>query len=147
MTSYKLNLNTMRQSRMSASYLLDDTFFGTKDYSLVSKGKISVSATVERKEEHFHLSLQLDGYVIDHCARCLDEVEVPIHTSAELTVKYGDAVGEEDDVVYVNESTGELDLEPLLYDFAMLAIPERPVHKDGECNPEMSARLGDILVN
>ena len=147
MTSYKFNLNTMRIPKAELQYKIEADFFEGKDYSPVHEGCVDVNVQILKKEGEFNVKIGMKGYVVTTCTRCMDDLNVDIESDDEVMVKLTKTPREDDDYVYVVDTEGELDLEPLIYDFIILAIPERHVHADGECNEEMESRLKQYLVN
>ena len=84
--------------------------------------------------------------MIVSCDRCLDDMQISISTEKEILVKEGK--GESDDqIIFVSSSDYELDVEPLLYDLLILEVPYRKVHKEGECNEMMMAKLKELLID
>ena len=69
-----------------------------------------------------------------------------IDTSNDLTVLSADRYEDADDVIYVEQDRKELDLWPFIYDFIALAIPLTHSHTEGQCNPDMEARLSQYMV-
>jgi len=46
----------------------------------------------------------------------------------------------------VDPQEQQLDLESLIYDYAVTELPLHPVHENGKCNPDMMEKLGVYLV-
>lgn len=146
MTSYKFNLSTMREPKAELHYAIEDDFFESKDYSPVRRGSVKADVSVVKKEDAFNVQITLEGYVFTVCTRCLGDMKLGIHSDNKLVAKVVKTPSEDDDIVYTEEN-GDLDLEPLIYDFIILSIPERHVHADGECNTEMEDQLKQYLIN
>lgn len=145
--SYKFNLNTMRTPKAELDFEIEDGFFEKKDYSPIRKGDVRASLQIERTPESYVVSIRLEGFVVTSCMRCMGELRTPICSDNEVKVKMTDTVREDDEYVYVNRKEGILDLEPLIYDFIVLSVPERHVHEDGECDKDMEEALKQYLVN
>lgn len=147
MTSYKFNLNTMRTSEAMLQYKIEDNFFISREYSPVKRGIINATIDIQKEEESFNIFIHLDGEVITHCMRCLEEMNVNIKTDNKVQVKLADEKGEDDKFIYISTNEGILDFEPLIYDFIILAIPARTIHAEGECNKEMDEKLRQYVIN
>ena len=147
MSSYQFNLNAMRSSKEVLKYTIDDTFFSGRENSLVCKGKVEATIEISKEEDSFSVLIGLKGTVTTTCMRCLDELLVDISAQDEVKVKLSSVAGEDDEFIYVAESEGILDFEPLLYDYIVLAVPPRHVHEEGKCNKEMDEKLKQYLVN
>ena len=146
MTSYKFNLSTMRTPAADLHFIIEDDFFAEKTYSPIQHGSVEANVKIVKKEKAFNIQIKLQGYVSTLCTRCMGDMNLDIMSDNEVVVKVVKTPREDDDYVYVTEDD-DLDLEPLIYDFIILSIPERHVHADGECNAEMEDQLKQYLVN
>ena len=143
----KLDLNGLNDGLTSLSFDLDDSFFDAVEAPEVSKGKVHVDIDIVRTDgDFFSLAFRGNGMVIVPCDRCLEDMEVDIDTCNDLTVLSADRYEDADDVIYVEQDRKELDLWPFIYDFIALAIPLTHSHTEGQCNPDMEARLSQYMV-
>ena len=145
--AYIFNLNTMHAPKAELQNHIGDEFFQSKDYSLVKGGDVDVSITINKVGNAYGVRLHLDGKVVASCDRCADDLDVEVYSDNEVSVRLGAAEQVDEDVVCVDERDGELDLEPLMYDYVILSMPARCVHGEGQCNPDMQAQLDQYLVN
>ena len=76
---------------MNASYdwNVDNEFFAHIDGPEVQKGKVQVSLEVHRSVDVYELHFTIDGTIVVICDRCLDEMDLDIHTKGKLQVKLG----------------------------------------------------------
>ena len=139
---YKVDLKNMQQDVQVYEYLLDSLFFiniGSED---IQKGKINAKLTISKKGGAFDLSFEFSGTVVVPCDRCLDDMDLPIETTAHLIVKLGKDYSEEsDEIVIIPEMEGKINLAWFLYEFIALAIPIKHVHAPGKCNKQMTSKL------
>jgi uncharacterized metal-binding protein YceD (DUF177 family) len=137
----------MQQDVLEYEYLLDNQFFTNIGGEDIQKGKIRARVTVSKKAGVFDLSFKFSGVVIVPCDRCLDDMDLPIETSAHLIVKLGKDYSEEsDEIVVIPESEGKINLAWFLYEFIALAIPIKHVHAPGKCNKQMTTKLKKHLT-
>ena len=67
---------------------------------------------------------------------------MPVSSESTLTVHFTDGEADYDgEVMQVPAAEAEIDLAHYIYESIVLALPYRRVHPDGECNPEMVARI------
>ena len=87
-----------------------------------------------------------EGNLTVECDRCLDELELPVDFTASMAVKFAktDEDPQSDEFLVVDPTDGELDLSQFIYDYICVNMPLQRVHPDGECNPQMIARLGGL---
>ena len=144
--SYKIDLRGMREVNASYDWSVDNEFFAHIDGPEVQKGKVKVTLDVHRSVDVYELSFTIDGTVVVICDRCLDEMDLDVHTTGELQVKLGADYGEQGDVVIIPEAEGVINVAWYIYEFVALAIPMKHVHAPGKCNKEMSGKLNKHLL-
>ena len=112
--------------------------FGNED---VLDAGVSVEAGIEKSGDYLGVDLSLDGFLTVPCDRCLEPVRLGVSCEARLSVKSGSFVGDspsgttEDgrEIVFLEGDGAELDLSQTVYDYALLSLPMRKVHPEGEC--------------
>lgn len=140
--TYKIDLKNLEIGTHEFEYQLGNKYFTDIDGTEVQKGKVKVVLSLKRTPLMFDLSFKLDGVVSVPCDRCLDDVEIPIDTTAKLIIKFGHEYSEEsDEVIVIPEEEGEINLAWFIYEFVALAIPMKHVHAPGKCNKSMSSKL------
>lgn len=99
----------------------------------------------EKKGSWIEVLCKIKGSVVVECDRCLDPLPIEVNQEQLLVVRFDsdpDTVEEDDDnVLILPEDQTELDLGQIVYDFICLSIPIVKVHPEGQCNPDMLARL------
>ena len=78
------------------------------------------------------------------CDRCLDDVTLEVDVEAEMTLLFGDVAKEFDGEEVTLQRGDELSIAQFVYDSIMLALPMIRAHKEGECNPDMIARISGV---
>ena len=132
----------MQQDVQVCEYLLDSLFFTNIGSEDIQKGKVNVQIAISKKAGVFDLSFTFGGIVVIPCDRCLDDMDLPIETTAHLVVKLGKDYSEEsDEIVVIPEMEGKINLAWFLYEFIALAIPIKHVHAPGKCNKTMTSKL------
>ena len=144
-----VNLKAIRSEKATYRFTYESDFFFFLENSLVSGGKLDVfMEVVENKAENvFNIHLSINGYVITQCDRCLAELKCQVHAQPDVQVKFGEENNDDDDIIIVNEQEGILEVDNLVYDYAVLSIPIHPIHLDGECDEAMMQRLNQFLVD
>ena len=104
--SYKIDLRGMKEVDTSYDLSVDNDFFAHIDGPEVQKGKVKVSLDVHRSVDVYEMSFTIDGTVVVICDRCLDEMDLDIHTTGRLQVKLGADYGEQGDTVIIPEEIG-----------------------------------------
>jgi uncharacterized metal-binding protein YceD (DUF177 family) len=130
-------------------FSIDNTFFDTFEDPLIQNANLEVKLVLERASTWMKLESEIKGDVGVECDRCLEELLLPIDTKASLLIKFVKSEQEEeedDEIITLDPSESELDLKQFFYDYICLALPLQRIHKKGECNPEMIARLESSSV-
>ena len=124
-------------------YVINDSFFGDRDYSEVKKGIVNLHLGVENMETMFVLTLKFEGKVVLQCDRCGDDYEQAVADSAEIYLKYGAEKDDDDeDVIIITKNDSEFDLSDLIYEYIILSLPIHRTHDDESlCNQEVLAKL------
>ena len=144
--SYKIDLRSMKGVNASYDLSVDNEFFAHIDGPEVQKGKVLVTLNVHRSVDVYEMDFVLEGTIKVSCDRCLDEMDLDIHTKGNLQVKLGADYGEQGDVVIIPEAEGIINVAWYIYEFIALAIPMKHVHAPGKCNKEMSGKLSKHLL-
>ncbi len=123
--------------------------------SEIDNAHINVQVIVVKHTRFLELSFVLNGWGEVCCDRCLDPLKLDIISEAQLYVKFGDHITEDDsddsDVVILPHGEDQLDIAQYLYEYAHLSLPIRRVHPDdingrSTCNAEMIRKLEQYLV-
>ena len=126
---------------------IGDPFFQAFENSLIKEADCSVKVRVVRHQTLLDIVCEIVGFVVVECDRCLEDLTLKVDIDPHLTVGFGtvdvdDAVAE-DDVLVVDHTESELNLNQFVYDYVCLGLPLVKVHPDGKCNPEMLRYISD----
>lgn len=131
-------------------YHLDEEFFKTEEDSFLKDGKVDVEVTFDKSITPYLLDFVINGTIRSECDRCVSTIDVPIHSSNRVFVKFNHQSEEFEDenleILYLNPDDPEIDLKIFLYDFTLLSIPYSKVCKDAglKCDPEVTKHLDKI---
>ncbi|MBR5039150.1 MAG: DUF177 domain-containing protein [Prevotella sp.] len=143
----KVDLKGMKDDDTSLVFNLDESYFSALDQVEVKKGSLHVSVSIRKASGFFEILIHEAGTVIIPCDRCLDDMEQPVETDVQLTVRLGDENSEDGDTIVVAEDEGILDLTWIIYESVALAIPIRHVHAPGKCNTAMTEVLEELSAD
>lgn len=139
--SLKISLKQLENNVSEFSYQLDDAFYQGLDQQDIKGGLVQAKVVIKKVVDAYDITLIQEGTIWIECQRCLDNMPWRIATQDHLVVKYGDDPTEETDELVVLSEQDMLDVGWFLFEFAALTIPICPTHQEGECNPEMEAKL------
>ncbi len=141
-SEFKLPLKSIPAGTQEFPYHLDKAFFVNMENADVRDADVDVHLTVTHKNDVYDLVFHLTGTVTVACDRCLDNLELPVDTTYQVAVKYGDDYRDDaDGMIEIPESDNFLNVAYMIHDTAALAIPIKHVHPLGKCNRAMSTLL------
>ena len=119
---------------------------GTDVIRIPEGSDLELDLRLEAVMEGILVSGTVRGRAVGECVRCLDPVEDEIETDVQELFVYPGRTPEGEDEDELRELVDEMiDLEPVLYDTLVPALPFQPVCRDdcpGLCS-ECGARLAD----
>ena len=143
---FKVDLKALTEDITPLEYNLDDSYFTALDGAEIQSGSLHVSGSIRKAVGFFELQVNISGTVQIPCDRCLDMMAQPIETELSQVVKlipYGveEDSNRQDDIIYVDENEGILDIAWFIYESIALAVPIQHVHQPGDCNDAMMRML------
>lgn len=143
---YIIPIKGLSIGRHQYGFSIDNSFFESFENSEILKASLNVEVELVRETTWIKLESKIKGEVMVECDRCLDEFMLPVDTTAGLIVKFVRNEDEEDDdaIITLDPTESELDLKQFFYDYICLSLPLQKIHKEGECNPEMIAKLKSV---
>ena len=116
-------------------------FFSAFENSEILDADLVVDVWAEKSGRYAAVDLGIEGTVVVECDRCLEDLTLKVDIEPHLTVGFGavdvDDDGGDDDVLVIDRSESELNLNQFVYDYICLGLPLVKVHPEGKCNPEM----------
>ncbi len=141
-TEYKLPLKSLPIGVHQFDYHLGKQFFVNMENVDVRDADIHIALIVDYRGDFYNLDFTLTGEVTVACDRCLDDLKLPIDTTYNIAVKYGEDYNDDsDDYLQIPESDNYLNVAYMIHDTVVLAIPIKHVHPMGKCNRAMSSLL------
>lgn len=122
------------------------SFFEEYGNSQILDATLEAEVELEKGSGWINVSAHIEGTVTVECDRCLDDVELPMDFDCSMAVKFAKSMEDDDgdEFIIMDPADTELDISQFLYDYVCLNLPLQKVHKEGECNPQMMAKLGSV---
>jgi len=137
----------MKLGTHTFEFELNKVFFEVIEQSLIEDGEVFVKLNWERKDSMMVAHFNLLGTVNTTCDRCNDPVSVPIQGQYKLIYKFGTDVSDDENLIVLDPETIEIDMRDQLYEFAVMSLPNRIIHPEGECNEEVMKLYETYIVN
>ena len=144
-----IRIRNLRNGIQSFNYHIEGDFFREFGNMQIFDASLDAAVEVEKQSGWMKILCALKGTVTVECDRCLDELLVPVDFNSHLAIKFAKTEEEEreessDEMMILDPSDGEVDLKQYIYDYVCTNLPVQRVHKEGECNAEMMAKLAGM---
>ncbi len=144
--AYDIAFKKLSNETHTFEYLLEDSFFEGLEDAEIKQGDVDVQIQVIPHAAGFNVRIDIEGSIFIPCDRCLDDMEQWIEGESDFLFKFGEN-NEEDDIIYIPEESGTLNMAWLIYETIVLLVPLVHTHDDGECNKDMLERLEAHLAH
>lgn len=140
----RLDLKALKEDSFENNWVLGDDYFEVLEDADIQSGNVRVGVSLQKAENYFDMEINVEGFVIVTCDRCLDDMEQSIKSDNRFIVKLGIENSEDDDTITVEENEGILDLSWIIYESIALSVPIKHVHAPGKCNTAMTEKLDEL---
>lgn len=140
----RLDLKALKEDSFENNWALGDDYFEVLEDADIQSGNVRVGVSLQKAENYFDMEINVEGFVIVTCDRCLDDMEQSIKSDNRFIVKLGIENSEDDDTITVEENEGILDLSWIIYESIALSVPIKHVHAPGKCNTAMTEKLDEL---
>ena len=151
-SEFSLPLKGLKDGLHDFKFQIENAFFDTYEQSLVKKGSFQVSLSLEKKPSLMVLDFDIEGYFHVPCDRCLKPIDIPLEAAEQYLVKYADEEMINEEVVYIQRDTQNLNVSDLIYEMIHLHLPlintkdcEGEAYQD--CDEVMLAHLNNENSN
>lgn len=143
---YTVPIKGLSIGKHNYSFSVDSAFFKDFGESPISEASLELEAELIKEAALIKVTCDITGTVVVECDRCLEDLTLPVKTTAGLIVKFvRTEEEEEDDEVMIMEPTDtDLDLRQFFYDYVCLSLPLQRVHPKGGCNEQMIEKLKSL---
>ena len=139
---YVIDCNGLKSGSYDFQFKVGSELFEIEHSDDILGGDFDVQVQMRKSGSFAELIVAIDGSAVVECDRCLEECRVPVSSHSTLAVRFADGEPDYDgETLYVPAAEPQIDLAHYIYESIVLALPYRRVHPDGECNPEMLARI------
>lgn len=148
---YGIAYKALGQGEHYFEFEADDIFFRAFENSEIKSGKASIKVMMAKGPNMLCLDFNIKGTVTVDCDRCLEDCELPVDYSGQLTVKFTESELDENErydgeVLWLNPAEGTLNVAQYIYESIVLSLPYQRVHPGdtnggNACNPEMLGRF------
>ncbi len=123
---------------------LDKAFFDATGEEDLEGGHVAVYVKLNKSPNLLVANIQEDGTVDLRCARCNGALAYQLHSDQRQIFRLADEEQSDDDeLVVLDPSAHSINVTHYIYECLRLALPIRPVHAPGECDPDVMRVLSE----
>ena len=144
---YKIPFSGLASGIHDFEFEIDDKFFDCFEHSLVKKGNLFATVSLQKQETMLIVNFKIKGDIKLTCDVCLAEFDSPIEFSERVIVKFTTEEwdNETEEVIVLNKTDYELDISNLLYEYINVQVPYyakcTEQGKGITCDAEMLSRI------
>lgn len=140
--NYLIQFVGLKPGKHGFSFDAGEMFFEAFEHPEVSNGDVQVDLVLDKQSSMLVLEFELNGIVNVLCDRCGDPLDQPVQGDFRLIVKFGDGEFEQtDEIIILPHGEHEINVAKYIYEFIILALPQRRIHPEGQCNEEAIKRI------
>ncbi len=137
-----INLPSHFGKKTHSNFNLDKKFFEFSDYFLIENYSVDFLIVVEKKNSFLQLDIEIKGLVNTYCDKCGDPLNLRIKTNETFFLKKKTNHNPQlHNVIYLNHLSEQLNVESVLKESLVFAIPKTKIHPSGECNLDVLKEL------
>lgn len=126
---FDIDIYKLSDKKHQYQYVIDDHFFANFPHSLIEKGNLQVTVTLDKQPRLIQVDFEITGTVTLVCDRSLEEFDHPLHIQEVLLYQYGNEEKElTDEIIIITRNTQKINLAQYIYEFIGLAIPMKKIH-------------------
>lgn len=125
-------------------FSIGDEFFENYEYTVIHEANIKGTLELEKKESMLIGEFEIEGTVKTTCDRCGGDLDLPIQGAYRLIFKFEDEESEDESLVAIGTEAYELDTADYFYELITVSLPSRSLHEEGECDPDVIAKLEEF---
>ena len=142
MKRYIIDAQTLQQQNFEFDLEVGMELFETMDVTDISGADYKFRVIGTRLTTNkLEIELEGEGSVVTQCDRCLDDVTINAEAAGVMVVYFGDEAKPFDGEEVTLQRGDELSIAQFVYDSIMLDLPMIRAHREGDCNPDMIARI------
>lgn len=139
---YSIQFTGLKTGRHDFEFEVDKKFFDSIEYSEIQDGKLHVALALDKHTNMLILDFAITGDVNVPCDRCGEDFLLSLTAKERLIIKFGDETTEvAEDVLVISRNDSEINVAHFIYEYIILALPQRRIHPEGKCDQEALKRL------
>lgn len=128
---YEIPFSGLAAGRHEYSYKVGQDLFRHFGYDdNWSEADIDVNVVLEKRTTLMDLHMRCNGTVLTPCDVTGEEFRLPVSSSEELVVKFGDTPSEDEQIIVIPHYETSINIGHFIYEMIVLAVPNKRYHPD-----------------
>ncbi len=142
---YSIPFSGLKQGKHAFEFQVENTFFESFEYDEFNAANIMVSVVLNKTATMLELTFSATGVVNIDCDLTSEPFDLPITSTMDLVVKFGDAYNDEnEEILIIPHGEHQINVAQYIYEMLVLAVPLKRVHPgvaDGTLKSDALDRL------
>ena len=147
---YHIPFSGLKEGKHQFEFAIDNTFFNAYDFNDFNAAELNVHVTLKKLSTMMELAFEATGSVRVNCDTTNEPFDLPLQSSLDLVVKFGEAFDNENEALLVlPHGEHQVDVSQYIYEMIVLALPAKKVHPgvlDGTLKSEALETLEKLGV-
>lgn len=147
---FNIPFTGLKQGKHEFEYAIDKTFFTAFGYEEFNDAAVHIEVTLNKLSTFMEFTFHADGNVNVNCDVTNEPFNLPIQSSIELVVKFGDEYNDEnEELLILPHHEHQINVAQYIYEMLVLAVPQKRVHPgviDGSLESEVLDTLEKYQV-
>jgi uncharacterized metal-binding protein YceD (DUF177 family) len=131
-------------------YEVDNTFFEKFGFDEFNESSLKIQAQLDKRSTIMDLHLEAAGTVNINCDVTNVAFDMPITTSMDLVVKFGEEFNDEnEELLILPHGEYRLNIAQYVYEMIVLSLPAKRIHpgvEDGSLESDVLHKLNELSV-
>lgn len=130
---FHISFAGLKDGQHSFDFQIGKAFFEAFKEDRIEDSKITLKLDLHKSDSMLQWDFEFDGEVQVACDRCTGLFWHPIELQEMLIIKFGpETIEESENVLVLNETEHEIQLEQYIYEFISLSLPMKLTHVEDE---------------
>lgn len=143
MNNFTIKLQSLKNGNNEFSFQVKDKFFENDCISDIKHADLIVNSLIIKNDDKLKIEINISGVLNDiPCDICTEKISIKFSALSNYILKISDKNCLTDEIIFVKEEDGKINLYHLIYETIILNSPKKRQHKLDEngnktCNSEM----------
>ena len=145
---FNINFVSLKLGTHEFNFKIERSFFENFENSPVNDCTADVQLFFTKSENILVLSFDIKGIISSECDLCLSPLDIEVEGQFKQIIKFSEekVESEDDEISFLSFSDYEVDISPYIYEFIVLLLPTKKVHKNEGCNNDIASILDEYLL-